>query len=139
MAPMGRRAAMAKTLTSALNNRERGVALLEAVMALALVSLIAAATYSIFSQSAAVTARSEAKLQALAQVETALELASVPAFLARVRDEGAAEIAGDGWRVTGAPYDEDGSGQLALIRLSASAGPLDYPILKLETLRAVPR
>ncbi len=130
---------MVKTLTSAQNSRERGVALLEAAMALALVSLIAAATYSIFSQSAAVAARSEAKLAALAAVESALELASAPVFLARVRDEGAAEIAGDGWRVTGAPYDDDSSGQLALIRLSASAGPLDDPIVTLETLRAIPR
>lgn len=108
-------------------------------MALALVSLIAAATYSIFSQSAAVTARSEARLTALAQVETALELASAPAFLERARDEGSAEITGDGWRVTGSPYDEDGSGQLALIRLSASAGPPENPTLTLETLRAIPR
>lgn len=130
---------MAKTLTSALNNRERGVALLEAAMALALVSLIAATTYSIFSQSAAVTARSEAKLQALAQVETALELASTPTFLARALNEGNAEISGKDWRVTGTPYEEDGSGQLALIRLSASAGPPDAPILTLETLRAIPR
>lgn len=139
MAPTAHRAAMAKTLTSAQNNRERGVALLEAAMALALVSLIAAATYSIFSQSAAATARSEAKLEALAQVESALELASAPVFLARVRDEGAAEITGEAWRVTGSPYDEDGSGQLALIRLSASAGPRDDPTLTLETLRAIPR
>ena len=108
-------------------------------MALALVSLIAAATYSIFSQSAAVTARSEAKLATLAQVETALELASAPGFLSRVLDEGEAEMSGDGWRVIGAPYEEDGSGQLALIRLSASAGPQDDPTLTLETLRAIPR
>ena len=130
---------MAKTLTSAQNRRERGIALLEAAMALALVSLIAAATYSIFSQSAAATARSEAKLTALAQVETALELASAPAFLSRALSEGKAELSGEGWRVTGTPYDEDGSGQLALIRLSASAGPQEAPVLTLETLRAVPR
>lgn len=130
---------MAKTLTSAQNKRERGIALLEAAIALALVSLIAATTYSIFSQSAAATARSEAKLAALAQVESALELASTPAFLTRALDEGAAEILGEGWRVTGTPYDENGSGQLALIRLSASAGPQDDPILTLETLRAIPR
>lgn len=130
---------MAKTLTSAQNKCERGIALLEAAMALALVSLIAATTYSIFSQSAAATARSEAKLAALAQVESALELASTPAFLTRALDEGAAEILGEGWRVTGTPYDENGSGQLALIRLSASAGPQDDPILTLETLRAIPR
>lgn len=136
---MGRQAATVKTLTSAQNKAERGIALLEAAMALALVSLIAAATYSIFSQSAAATARSEARLAALAQVESALELASAPGFLSRALEEGKAEIQGDGWRVTGAPYEEDGSGQLALIRLSASAGPSDKPVLTLETLRAIPR
>ena len=139
MAPMARRAAMAKTLTSAPSNGERGVALLEAAMALALVSLIAAATYSIFSQSAAATARAEARLAALAQVETALELASSPAFLTRALEEGEAELAEADWRVRGTPYEETGEGQLALIRLSASAGPADAPILTLETLRAIPR
>lgn len=108
-------------------------------MALALVSLIAATTYSIFSQSAAATARAEAKLRALAQVESALELASAPAFLARALEEGEAEIMEDGWRVRGAPYEETGSGQLALIRLTASAGPSDNPILTLRTLRAITR
>ena len=108
-------------------------------MALALVSLIAAATYSIFSQSAAATARAEAKLQALAQVETALEIASAPAFLARALEEGEAEIAEDDWRVRGTPYEEDGSGQLALIRLTASAGPAENPVLTLETVRAITR
>lgn len=108
-------------------------------MALALVSLIAATTYSIFSQSAAATARAEAKLQALAQVESALELASSPAFLARALRDGEAEISGEGWRVTGAPYEETGAGQLALIRLSATAGSGDEPVLTLETLRAIPR
>ncbi len=139
MGPTGRQAATVKTLTSAQNKAERGIALLEAAMALALVSLIAAATYSVFSQSAAATARSEAKLTALAQVETALELASTPAFLSRVLDEGEAEILGEDWRVAGSPYEDDGAGQLAMIRLSASAGPLDDPILTLETLRAIPR
>lgn len=108
-------------------------------MALALVSLIAAASYSIFSQSAAATARAEARLAALAQVESALELASAPAFLARALEDGAAEINGADWRVRGAPYEETGDGQLALIRLVASAGPEDAPILSLETLRAIPR
>ena len=108
-------------------------------MALALVSLLAATTYSIFSQSAAATARAEAKLQALTKVETALELASSPAFLSRALEEGEAEITGPGWRVIGAPYEETGEGQLALIRLSASAGPNDDPVLTLETLRAFPR
>lgn len=108
-------------------------------MALALVSLIAAATYAIFSQSAAATARAEAKLEALALVETALERGSAPAFLTRALEEGSAEIAEDGWRVRGAPYDETGSGQLALIRLVASAGPADDPVLTLQTLRAVTR
>ena len=67
MARMARPAAMVKTLTSA-PNKERGVALLEAALALALVSLIAAASYSIFSQSAATTARAEARLAALGPV-----------------------------------------------------------------------
>ena len=136
---MDSRAAMAKTLTSAPNKRERGVALLEAVMALALVSILAGATYAIFSQSAAATARANAKLEALVQVETALELASSPAFLARALEDGDAEITGEGWRVSGAPYDNGGEGQLALIRLTASAGPAEQPILTLETLRAIPR
>lgn len=137
MAPL---AAMVKTLTSALNNRERGIALLEAAMALALVSLITAATYSIFSQSAASTARSEAKLQALTQVETALEMASTPAFLERTLAEGQASLEGEGWRVRGDVYDEDGrSGPLALVRLRASAGPENAPTVELETLRALPK
>ena len=137
MAPL---AAMVKTLTSALNNRERGIALLEAAMALALVSLITAATYSVFSQSAASNARSKGKLLALAKVETALEMASAPAFLERTLAEGQASLEGEGWRVRGDVYDEDGgSGPLALVRLRASAGPEDTPTVELETLRALPK
>ncbi len=137
MALMAHPVAMAKTLTSRRN--ERGVALLEAVIALALVSLIAATTYSVFSQSASVNARSEARLSALAQAESGLELASSPAFLANVLTEGEATLSGEGWHVRGARYEDDGAGPLALIRLLATAGPPDAPLITLETLRAIPK
>ena len=139
MAPTARPAAMAKTRTSVRNKSQRGVALLEAVIALALVSLIAGAAYSAFSRTAAATARAEDRLAALAAAESGLELASAPATLITALETGEAVIAGEGWRVIAEPYETDGDAPLALIRLTASAGPEIAPIVTLSTLRAIPK
>lgn len=122
---------MAKTPTSARNS-ERGVALLEAVIALALVAMIASAGYAAFARAVDSAARAEARMAALAQAEMAIELASSPAFLVDALAAGGAALSGPGWRVEGAP--QEGDGPLALIALTATAGEVT-----LETVRSVPR
>ena len=140
MAQTERRAAMAKTPISQRNRAERGVALLEAAIALAIVSLIAATAYSVFSQSAAISARAAERLAALEAAENAIELASSPAFLTRALADGTAEMTGADWRILGSVYAEDDpENPLALIRLVASAGPENDPLVTLETLRSIPR
>lgn len=131
--------------------RERGAALLEAALALGLVALIAGAGLTAFSRAAESGAAATARLEALAAAENALERASAAGFLARAL-EGDAEMAGEGWRVTGAPYVGEaegeaaaaagaalGDGPLALIHLRAEAGPEGAPLVTLETLRTLPR
>lgn len=122
---------------------ERGVALLEAAIALGLVALIAATGLSAFSGAARIGAAAEARLEALALAESALERASAPDILAAALADGAATLSGEGWRVDAAPYpiaeDEGAPGPLALIRLRAVAGPEDAPLVVLETLRSLPR
>ncbi len=145
MAPTTRRGAMAKTATSRLNDPERGAALLEAALALGLVAFIAAAGLSAFSGAARTGAAAEARLLALADASSALERASAPTFLAEALLAGGAELSGDGWRVEAAPYANEGAeegmedGPLALIRLTASAGPPEAPLVTLTTLRSLPR
>lgn len=137
---MARRAAMAKTPISARSKAERGIALLEAAMALAIVSLVAATAYAVFSQSAAISTRASDRLTALAAADTAIELASSPAFLTRALAEGRADLTGNNWQVVGDIYSEDGpENPLALIRLVATAGPETTPLVTLETLRTIPR
>lgn len=139
MAPTARRAAMAKTPTSAPARRgERGLALLEAAIALGLVSLIAATGYGVFSRAADATARAEARLAALTLAENALERASAPDFLARAAETGEATLEGDGWRVTALPHDAP-PGRLTLLRLTAEAPPGDGALVTLTTLRGVAR
>lgn len=137
MAPTARRAAMAKTPISARNRGERGAALLEAALALALVALVAGAGLSAFGASNRASAAAEAKLASLALAENAIERGSRAAFLRLALEEGAAELTGDGWRLTAAPYADDLTAQespLALLRLIAEAGEVT-----LETVRSVPR
>lgn len=140
---MARRGEMATTATSGRSS-ERGAALLEAALALALVAIIAGAGVTAFTRAAETGARAEARLDALVMAETALERASAPDFLRRALDEGEASLTGPGWRVTGAPYadaadEEIGESPLALVRLVAEAGPDGAPPVRLETLRSLPR
>ena len=121
---------------------ERGAALLEAAIALALTALIAAAGFSAFGAASRSSAAAEARLDALRLAENAVERASVPAFLRAALDDGEAVLAGDGWRVVAVPYagtDQDGETEspLALVHITATAG--DGPVVELETLRSAPR
>lgn len=134
---------------------ERGAALLEAALALGLVALVAGAGLTAFSRAAKSSAEAEATLTALAAAETALERASAAGFLASALAEGGAALEGEDWRVTGAPYASDderaaateagvappSAGPLALIHLTAIAGLAapERPLVRLETLRALPR
>lgn len=120
---------------------ERGAALLEAAIALGIVALIASAGLSAFSGAARFGGAAADRLDALAAAEAALERGAAPAFLAEALATGAATLEGPGWRVEGEPYDgDDGESPLALIRLSAAAGPdPDAPLVSLETLRSLPR
>lgn len=143
MAPTARRAAMATTATSQRSS-ERGAALLEAALGLALVALIAGAGLTAFTRAAETGARAEARLHALAMAENALERGSAPDFLRRALVEGDAELTGPGWRVAGAPYadaadEEIGESPLALIRLVAEAGAEGELPVRLETIRSLPR
>jgi Tfp pilus assembly protein PilV len=131
---------MVKTPISVPNKRERGLALLEAAIALGIVAMIAAAGLSAFSRAASVNRTAEIRLHALADAENALEQASVSSFLAEVLDTGTATLSGSDWQVTGSPYQtETGEGPLALIELIASAGAERGAEVTLRTLRAIPR
>lgn len=135
MAPTARRGAMAKTPTLSRNRRERGAALLEAAVALALVAMIAAAGVSAFGMSGRRSAEAAQRLENLRLAENAIEIASAPAVLRRALDDGEAVAAGDGWRVSAVPYDgETGESPLALVLIKAEAGRVT-----LETLRSLPR
>lgn len=126
---------MVKTLTLSPNRRERGAALLEAAIALALVALIAAAGISAFSAAGRASADAAADMRALTLAENAIERASAPGFLRRALDEGEAVREGDGWRVTAIPYAADpGDSPLALVEIRAEAGEV-----VLKTLRSLPR
>ena len=138
MAPMARRAAMATTPTSAPNRRERGAALLEAALALALMALVAAAGFSAFGRAGATGAAAEARLEALALAESALERGAAPGFLAAAL-EGGASLKGEGWRLTGETWPQEEDSPIALVRLVAEAGPEGAPLVRLETLRSLPR
>lgn len=129
---------MAKTKTSSPNSGERGFALLEAAVALAIVALLAAAGFTAFAAANRAAAVAEARLTALAAAENALELASAPAVLRRALEDGEAALEGEGWRVVATPYaDDDGEGPLALVSLVAEAG--ETAPVRLETLRSLPR
>ena len=135
MAPTARRAAMAKTPISPRNRGERGAALLEAAVALALVAMIAAAGVSAFGMSGRRSAEAAERLENLRLAENAIEIASAPAMLRRALDKGEAAAEGDGWRVSIIPYDgDDGTSPLALALIRAEAGRVT-----LETLRSLPR
>ncbi len=125
-------------------NSERGVALIEAALALGLVALVAAAGLSAFSRAERVSAAAEAKLAALALAENAIERGSAPDFLSRALASGDASLEGEGWRLTGSVFEgpeaEAAESPLALIRLLAEAGPdPEAPLVRLETLRSIPR
>lgn len=141
MARMAHRAAPAKTPIFVRNNPERGMALLEAAIALAIVAMVAATGLTAFSRASAVNQTAEARLEALAQAENALERASAAGFLAEVLDEGQARITGDGWQVTGVPYPDAQAGDsspMALVELTAVAGK-DASSITLKTLRTIPK
>ncbi|MFN3259323.1 MAG: hypothetical protein ACE37J_02075 [Pikeienuella sp.] len=133
---------MAKTPTSAPNRRERGAALLEAAVALALMALVAAAGFTAFGRAGAAGAAAEARLEALALAESALERGSAPGFLAAAL-EGEAALSGEGWRLSALPFPTEEEGPLALVRLVAEAGFPEgedgAPLVRLETLRSLPR
>lgn len=141
MARTARRGAMARmpisALSSSRNAGERGAALIEAALALGLVALIAAVGLSAFSRAAGTGAGAEARLEALSAAENALERGSAPDFLGQARE--GAVMNGEGWTLTGTPYEMEENGPLILIRLVAEAGPRDAPLVRLETLRSLPR
>ncbi len=138
---MVRRGAPARTPISVRNRGEHGAALLEAAIAIGIVAMIAATGLSAFSRAASVGQKSEARLEALADAENALERASVSGFLAQALADGAADLSGDDWQVMALPYqvEETATGPLALIELTATAGTARGAPVTLKTLRAIPR
>ena len=135
MAQTASQAAMARTQISLRNRRERGAALLEAVIALGLVALIAAAGFSAFSAASRASDAAARKMSALTLAENAVERASAPAFLRAALEDGEASLTGDGWRVDARAYEgDDGEGPLALIEITAIADDVT-----LATLRSLPR
>lgn len=122
---------------------ETGTALLEAVIGLGLAALIAGAGFAAFTQSARVAERAGARLAALDLAERALEEGAQPLILAEALAAGVAERRFEGrggatalLRAT--PFDATpNAGPVALLRLTATAGPANAPALvTLETLRS---
>lgn len=121
---------------------ERGAALLEASIGLALLTLIAGAGLTAFSAATQATNAAETTLANLADAETALELASAPEVLRRTTSEAEVELSGENWRVIATTYAIDGAREadpaLHLVRLIAEAGQ-GAEAVRLETLRSVSR
>lgn len=117
---------------------ERGAALLEAVIALALAAMLAAAGLSAFARLGRAGEAAQTRLRALALAENALEQGAVPAFLAAARDAPRRLEGAEGplrWRLEAA---REGETEPALVRLTATVGAPATPIVRLDTLRLVP-
>ncbi|MEM7544353.1 MAG: hypothetical protein AAF367_02360 [Pseudomonadota bacterium] len=131
---------MGKTLTSGRNRSERGTALLEAAIGVGLLALIAATGLSAFSRAGEVSRLAEARIDALALAENALELASASAFLGIALQNGEAQKSGTGWQVIARPYrDDESDGPIAMLEITAVAEVAGGPDVTLRTLRALPR
>ena len=124
-----------RTPTSAA---ERGAALLEAVIALALAAMLAAAGFSAFTRLGRATAAAETRLRALALAENAVEEASAPAFLTAARDAPRSLQGAHGALVWRREAAREGDGAPALVRLTVVVGDPAAPLARLDTLRLAP-
>ena len=120
---------------------ERGAALLEATVAVALTAMVTAAAFQAFSAAGRGGADAALRLRALAQAETVLDSHMHPAFLtAAARDPVSREgTAGDlRWTLTAGPDAARAGPTLVALSVAVRRPGRVAPLATLDTLRLAP-